>query len=140
MPRRIRITTPPPELQPPRELPPGQLRQLNTPQRSAIFGVYIYCQKESIPYNLQSISTVFGIPPSTASGVIASRRCRRLQNSDNVDTRGRARELTRSDTAAIGTYLDQCSFKEKALPWEDIAKKAGVVKEYHHKRGIENIQ
>ncbi|EMD97685.1 hypothetical protein COCC4DRAFT_33324 [Bipolaris maydis ATCC 48331] len=136
MPRRLKINTPPPELQPLEEQADGQRPQVQTPKRAAIFAVYLWAQQQSIPCNLASISTLFGIPKSTASDILASRRCRRLQNADDVvDTRPPPRQLTRSDTAAIGTWLDEAPFDDKSLPWQDISEKAGVVKEYRNGRG-----
>ncbi|KAJ5031779.1 hypothetical protein PSV08DRAFT_385856 [Bipolaris maydis] len=130
MPRRLKINTPPPELQPLEEQADGQRPQVQTPKRAAIFAVYLWAQQQSIPCNLASISTLFGIPKSTASDILASRRCRRLQNADDVvDTRPPPRQLTRSDTAAIGTWLDEAPFDDKSLPWQDISEKAGVVKD-----------
>ena len=132
MPRRKKLPPPPLELQPWPDRPPnGRRPQVETPKRSAIFAVYYWAQQQNIPCNLHSISTVFGIPKSTASDILASGRCRRLQHSDDVDNRPRLRELTRSDTNAIATYLDQAPFEEKSLPWQDVADQAGVAKEFH---------
>ncbi|EUC27749.1 hypothetical protein COCCADRAFT_45533, partial [Bipolaris zeicola 26-R-13] len=141
MPKRIRLTTPPLELQPPTEQPaPGTRPQLETPKRSAIFAVLYYCEQQSLPCNLQSISTVFEILHSTVHDVYSSRRCRRLQNSNEVDSRLPLREISRSDTNAIATFLDRATLEQKSLPWQDIAEEAGVVKHYHHEKGQENEQ
>lgn len=136
MPRCVRLTTPPQELIKNDDASP----QLETPRRAAILSVLYYCQEKKLPCSLQSISTVFNIHPSTVSRVVASRRCRRLQHSDEHDPRGRPRRLTVSDAAAISTYIEQAPFHEKSDSWLDLAERSGVVKEYRHERGVENLQ
>jgi transposase len=76
---RFRFNTPPRELV-------ESLPQLHTPQRSAILGVLYFCEKKAIPCNLLDIQSVFGIAKSTAHGVVASGRCRRLKNADPPHT------------------------------------------------------
>jgi transposase len=76
---RFRFNTPPRELV-------ESLPQLHTPQRSAILGVLYFCEKKAIPCNLLDIQSVFGIAKSTAHGVVASGRCRRLKNADPLHT------------------------------------------------------
>jgi hypothetical protein len=137
--RRINITTPSPELQ--RgvdDQPVGQRPQLQAPKRAAIFAVYLWAKQQSVPFDLQSISILFGIPKSTASDVFSSGTCRRLQNSGDVDSRPALRQLTRSDTNAIATYLDEATFEEKSFLWQELAEKSGVVKEYRHEKGQKN--
>lgn len=135
MPKRIRLTTPPLELQPPGEQAAGTRPQLETPKRSAIFAVLYYCQQQSISCSLQLISTVFNILISTASDIFASRRCRRLQNSDCIDYRQPPRAFSKSDSEAIATYLDSATLDQKSLLWQSIAEQAGVVKLYRHEGG-----
>lgn len=136
MPKRLRLTTPPRELIKTDDAPP----QLDTPRRSAILALVYFNQEENQPCSLQRISTVFGIHPSTISRVVASGRCRQLQHSDAPDTRGRPRGITNADAEAISTYIRDAPFDEKSFSWQDIAEKAGVVKEYRHERGARNLQ
>ncbi|KAF1939053.1 hypothetical protein EJ02DRAFT_497951 [Clathrospora elynae] len=138
MPKRIKYDTPPRELVPEAsDCPP----QLETPQRSAIHAVFYFCQQQSLKCNLQAIHTVFGIPKSTASKVVASGQCRRLQNHPTVPNTCRGlRELTASDANAIASYIQEAPFVEKADPWQDLAERAGVVKEYKHEARASNVQ
>jgi len=83
---RSRFTTPPRDLIPPE----GQTTpQLTTPMRSAIFAVTYYCEQRRIPCSLKDVHEVFGYSSSTASDVLKSKRCRRLQHTDILDPRGR---------------------------------------------------
>ncbi len=108
---RTRFSTPPPVVADPE----ARNKQLDTPQRSAIFAVLYYCQKKQLPCSLEDISEVFGIKKSTASDVLATGRPRRLQHSDEVDNRGRLPQLSSQSANAIATYIDECEFDEKAL-------------------------
>lgn len=96
MPKRIRITTPPPEL-----AKASSTSQLETPKRAAIYAVQLYCQQHELPCSFERISTVFGIPKSTVGEVLASGRCRRLQNSDSIETRGANPQINRTRKRAL---------------------------------------
>ena len=96
MPKRIRITTPPPEL-----AKASSTSQLETPKRAAIYAVQLYCQQHELPCSFERISTVFGIPKSTVGEVLASGRCRRLQNSDSIETRGANPQIMRTRKRAL---------------------------------------
>jgi len=101
--------TPPPVVAP----PGSQLQQLETPQRSAIFAVLYYCEKKGIHCTLQDLQDTFNIPISTSSRVLASRRARRLGDSDQIETRGR-------------DYIEEAPFEEKGDTWVDLAYHAGA--------------
>jgi len=73
------------------------------------------------------------------SRIVASRRCRRPQHSDEPDRRGRPPSFTTSDAAAITTCIEEASFYEKSDPWLDLAKRTGVVKAYQHQHGTKNV-
>ena len=101
--KRYRFSTPPPVIAP-KNTPK---KHLETPQRSAIFAVLYFCEKEGIPCSLSKLQDHFNIPTSTASDVLRSKRARQLQNDDyEPDTRGAPRQLTNADANAIGTYID----------------------------------
>ncbi|KAF2258833.1 hypothetical protein CC78DRAFT_548809 [Lojkania enalia] len=97
--------------------------QLETPQRSAVLAVLWFAQKTDTACSYQDIEEIFGIDKSACSRLVKSNRARRLQNSDEPDSRGALRELTN----AIASYIDQCPFEEKGDPWGDLAERAGVV-------------
>lgn len=132
---RKRFTTPPRELVPEEE---DKLPQLSTPQRSAIFAVFYFCEQQKLPCNYESFSSVFNIPKTTQSRVLVSGRCRRAQHHDSIpDPRGRERILTHADALAISDYIVQAPFDEKDDTWEELAERAGVVKEVQSKRNIQ---
>ncbi|USP75848.1 hypothetical protein yc1106_03122 [Curvularia clavata] len=128
--------TPPQELVKDADAPP----QLDTPRRAAIIAIPYYCEIQKLPCSYRRISKTLGIPKSTISDVAASRRCRRLQHSDELDPRGMPPKFTTSDADAVATYIKNAPFHEKSDSWQDLAEKAGVVKEYKHEKGAENIQ
>jgi hypothetical protein len=76
------------------------------------------------------VREITGVPPYVQSRIIASKQPRRLHNQPDSgpDPRRRKRELTRSDTAAVGNFLDDNSttLDEKGLPWQDLAESSGV--------------
>ncbi|KAJ5029043.1 hypothetical protein J3E73DRAFT_429693, partial [Bipolaris maydis] len=114
--------------------------QLDTPRRAASIAIIYYCQEQKLPCSFKRTSTVFGIPKSTTSDVVATHRCRRLQHSDHHDPHGHPPRFTTSDAEAITTYIRDAPFHEKSDPWQDLAERAVVVKEYRHERGAQNIQ
>jgi hypothetical protein len=67
-------------------------------------------------------------------------RCRRLHNSDEPETRGGQPEFTAADAEAVASYICQAPFEKKSDSWQDLAKRAGVVKEYKHERSVLNVQ
>ena len=108
--KRYRFSTPPPVIAP-KNTPK---KHLETPQRSAVFAVLYFCEKEGIPCSLSKLQDHFNIPTSTASDVLRSKRARQLQNNNHKpDTRGAPRQLTNADANAIGTYINQYPFEEK---------------------------
>jgi hypothetical protein len=136
MPKRVRVNTPPPGL----ALTVVDA-QLKTPKRAAIFSVFYFCQQQHLPCTLEQVKETFGIPTTTSARVLRSKRCRRFQNSrDQEDPQGLPRQLTAADATAIALYIRQAPFNEKGDSWQDLAERAGVVKEYIHERGKENIQ
>jgi hypothetical protein len=137
MPKKIKFSTPLHKLWPTKS---EALAQLETPQCSAIFAVYYYCQEQGLPCNLGAISSVFNILKSTSSDVLASGRCPRLQNSDEDNPRSGLQLLSHQDAEAIAQYIREAPFDEKSDPWRDLAGRAGVVKEYRHEREAENMQ
>jgi hypothetical protein len=69
---------------------------------------------------------VFNIPTSTSSNVLKTGRSRTLGHSDSVDLCGRPLQLTTQEDETIASYLDKCSFDEKAATLKDIQIAAGV--------------
>ncbi|KAF2621990.1 hypothetical protein BU25DRAFT_219956 [Macroventuria anomochaeta] len=122
---RHRFNTPPRELVLLEEDKPAQL---HTPQRSAIISSLYFCEQTGYPASREDIHKVFGYAERTVTNIIATGRCCRLENADLPDTRGGPRLMTNSDANAIASYLDNCPFEEKGLPWQDLADKAGVAK------------
>jgi hypothetical protein len=125
---RQRFSTPPPVVLDPN----ARNKQLDTPQRSAIFAVLYYCQKKQLPCSFEDLTEVFGIKKSTASDVLATGRPRRLQHSDEVDNRGRLPQLSSESANAIASYIDNCKFDEKTLSWEELQRLAGVATAPEH--------
>jgi hypothetical protein len=109
-----RFSTPLPELVP---KDGEELAQLSTPQRSAVFAVAYFIQKKDLTLGLADIREVFNIPERTSRRTIQSGRCRRLQDSDEPETRGVLRRLTASNANAIGTHIDSAPFEEKGKGW-----------------------
>ncbi|KAF2028950.1 hypothetical protein EK21DRAFT_113332 [Setomelanomma holmii] len=120
---QCRFNTPPPVVA------SDDAAQLATPQRSAVFAVLYFCQKKRIHCSLKDIHEVFNISTSTSSRVLRSGRPRRLQNSDQPETRGRPREFSAQDAEAIASLLDELPFEDKDLPWQDLSVEAGVLKD-----------
>jgi hypothetical protein len=125
---RQRFSTPPPVVLDPN----ARNKQLDTPQRSAIFAVLYYCQKKQLPCSFEGLTEVFGIKKSTASDVLATGRPRRLQHSDEVDNRGRLPQLSGESANAIASYIDDCELDEKALSWEELQRLARVATAPEH--------
>ncbi|KAF2242068.1 hypothetical protein BU26DRAFT_164629 [Trematosphaeria pertusa] len=123
--KKRRFLTPPPVLATDEYLS-HQQAQLETPQRSAVLSTLYFCEVKGIPCNLSEIREVFKVPESTSTDILSLKRARRLQNSDEPNTRGNLRELTNSDVNAIATYIDNAPFKEKGDLWVDLAFRAGV--------------
>jgi hypothetical protein len=44
------------------------------------------------------------------------------------------------DAEAVASYIRQAPFEEKSNLWQDLAKRAGAVKEYKHERSVLNVQ
>jgi hypothetical protein len=87
---------------------------------------------------LKHIEEVFNVPTTTSSNIIASKRARRLEHSDEPDVRGRPRKLTNQDANSIATYIDEAPFEEKGDSWEDLAFAAGVITHKEFEENKEN--
>ena len=131
---RARPYTPPPDF----VHTAGAQLDPETPSRSRVIMVKLLAQKDyHIPQEV--VREITSVPPRVQSRIIASKQPRRLHNrpDSGPDPRGRKRKLTRSDTAAVGNFLDDDSttLDEKGLPWQDLAESSGVElpKTYHFK-------
>jgi hypothetical protein len=104
--------------------------QIKTPQRCAVLTAKVLAQELNIQIPQEIVRKISGVPPRNQTRILASKQTRTLHNLPNIgpDPRGRKRALKRSDTAAVGDYLDDShtSLDEKGAPWLDIAVQAGV--------------
>ena len=124
---RARYYTPPPDLfQSPGTHP-------KTPQRCGVLFAKLYSQELGIPIPSLIIRKVTGIAPCGQTRILSSKEPRTRHNRPDTgpDPRGPHRALKRSDTAAIGDYLDDetVPLDDKGAPWHDIANAAGVTLE-----------
>ena len=96
--------TPPPDL----SLSEGQAK---TPQRCGVLFAKLYSQELGIPIPQSIVRKVTSVVPCTQTRILASKQARTLHNRPDLgpDPRERKRALARSDTSAIGDYLDDDS-------------------------------
>ncbi|KAF2184998.1 hypothetical protein K469DRAFT_688220 [Zopfia rhizophila CBS 207.26] len=85
-----------------------------------------FCQQEGIYYPLTKLQEHFSIPSSTAFDVLQSKRAHRLQNSDEPNTRGGLRGLTKFGREHDRIVLNKCNFEEKGDLCPELAHRAGV--------------
>jgi hypothetical protein len=104
--------------------------QIKTPQRCAVLTAKVLAQELNIQIPSSLVRKISGVPPRNQTRILDSKQVRTRHNQPDLgpDPRGRKRALKRSDTSAVGDYLDDphTSLDEKGAPWLDIAIQAGV--------------
>jgi len=115
--------TPPPNLK-----RTDDQKQLKTPQRCSVFWAKVFGEALGIKIDQKLVHKVTGAVSRNQTRILASREIRTVYNQEGVDPRGRKRALTRSDTAAIGRYLDDetVPLRDRGRPWINVAQNAGV--------------
>ncbi|KAF8862050.1 hypothetical protein BDZ45DRAFT_671357 [Acephala macrosclerotiorum] len=115
--------TPPPEIK-------WESGHVSTSQKTAIIIAKCIEQKCDIKISRDVLKDITNLDHRVQSQIIKEKQVRTFHNrSDNgPETRGRKRALTRRDTAAIGTFVedDNVKKKDKAALWTDLADMAGV--------------
>ena len=123
---RARHFTPPPGL-----VHVGEGTHPLTPSRSGVLWAKAYSQELGIPIPQSVVRKVTGVPERVQTRILASRQVRTLHNrpDSSPDPRGRKRAFTRSETSAIGDYLDDSAIPldDKGKPWLNIAEDAGII-------------
>lgn len=128
---RAKHFTPPPDLK-----HTGEHKHPKTPSRAGVFILKECAQLLNINIPTDTIRQLTGVSQRSQSRIIASGHVRTLHNiqDSGPDPRGRKRGLTRSDTAAIGNYLDDPDvlLDKKGKPWRTVAEEAGVTPNTTH--------
>jgi hypothetical protein len=123
---RARHFTPPPDL-----LHLDERTHPKTPSRCGVLWAKAFSQELGIPIPQSLVRKVTGVAERVQPRILASKQVRTRHNQPNSgpDPRGRKRALTRTETAAISSYLDDSttSLNNKGKPWLDIAEDAGVI-------------
>jgi hypothetical protein len=131
--------------------PPTELSQSDgqakTPQRAAVIAAKAFAQELGIPIPQSLVRKVTGVAERIQTRILASKQVRTRHNwpDSGPDPRGKKRAITRSETAAIASYLDDddVPLDDKGKSWLDLAEAAGVVlpQTYHFKpRGYRTIE
>jgi hypothetical protein len=129
---------------PPRELF-TEAGYLTTPQRCGVLWGKLFSQHLGFTIDQETIAAVTRVPPRSQTRILASKQPRTLHKREDLgpDPRGRKRAITRSETAAIASYLEDptTTLDNKGQSWLDLAESAGVIlpKTTHIKQGKEEI-
>jgi len=113
--------------------PPGLIHEggkhPETPSRLLVLIAKRYAEVLNVTITADHIRQATGVPDRVQRRIFATKSPRTLHNQEGPDPRGRRRGFTRSDTRAIGDYLDDPKVhqNDKGKPWKDIAKDAGVI-------------
>ncbi|KAF8847121.1 hypothetical protein BDZ45DRAFT_733790 [Acephala macrosclerotiorum] len=118
--------TPPPEIK-------WEGGHVSTPQKTAIIIAKCIEQKCDVKISRDVLKDITNLDHRVQSQIIKEKQVRTFYNrSDNrPETRGRKGALTRGDTAAIGTFVEDDNVKkeDKAAPWADLADMAACKKD-----------
>jgi hypothetical protein len=116
---------------PPPDLYSNKGQHPKTPQRCGVFYTKMLEREFGIFIPLLTIRKVTGVTERSQSRILASKQPRTLHNQPDLspNLRGRKRAILRSETAAIGDYLDDASvpLNDRGKPWLDIATDAGII-------------
>ena len=91
-----------------------------TPQRCGVIWAKLFSQKLGIPIPQSIVRDLTNVPERSQTRILSSNSTRTFHNRLNSrpNTRGQKRALTRSDTAAVGNYLNNNTvpLKDRGAP------------------------
>jgi hypothetical protein len=92
---------------PPRELF-TEAGHLTTPQRCGVLWGKLFSQHLGFTIDQETIAAITRVPPRSQTRILALKQPRTLYKREDLglDPRGRKRAITRSETAAITSYLE----------------------------------
>jgi len=121
--RRARYYTPPIELS------TSISGHIQTPQRCGVLYAKLFAQRLGIQIPNKIVEEVTGVADRTQRRILGSKQPRSLTNiPDNLEPRGRNRAITKQESSAVATYLDDDSvdIDDKGKPWIEILRDSGV--------------
>lgn len=112
-------------------LNPEENSHVPTLVRAGILGARYLARRTGQNVTNQTLSTIFGVTLRTTERIVTSKQVHTRHNipDSGPEPRGPTRDITRQETATVGSYLDNADIEAGSAPWHEIFAEAGVKKD-----------